>query len=69
MHLSLQAANIKRHYFADTDIVYVLRSGFGRIIRHGNAESLNALYQDVPYAIQAYWNRRDARRIRPDNIR
>jgi hypothetical protein len=45
MYLSLQAANIKRHFFADTDIVYVLKSADGRIIGQGNAEFLNALYR------------------------
>ena len=51
----LQAASIKRHYYADFDIIYVVKSSDGIIIAQGNAEFLNAIYDQVPFALAAYW--------------
>lgn len=43
LHLALQAANITRHYYAEHDIIYVIKSGNGHIVAQGNAEIPNAL--------------------------
>lgn len=69
LHLALQAANIRRHYYAEHDVIYVTKPGNGHIVVQGNAELLIARYQDVPFAIKAYWDTRDARKIRVYNIR
>ncbi|GHJ87017.1 hypothetical protein NliqN6_3419 [Naganishia liquefaciens] len=59
----LQAANIKRHYYADFDIIYAVKSSEGIIIAQGTAEFLKAIYDQVPFALAAYWQLKKTRVI------
>jgi hypothetical protein len=60
----LQAVNIKKHFYPNYDIVYVVKNDEGFVIAQGDAEFLSAIYSDVPLALKAYRRTKTQQRIK-----
>lgn len=56
---SIKAREISRHdaYVLNADVVYTVKVG-DPVVARGNVEFLNAVYNDVPFALKGYWKRR-----------
>jgi hypothetical protein len=65
----LQAASITDVIYPNYDVVYLVGSRDGTVIARGNAEFLNAIYDDVGDAIKGYWAARNHGRVQPHCVK